>query len=70
MDDGVGKVIDSVKDLFSEPEVAGATKRLMIYGIKQINEESKVVFDYISCPYPEGNIGPGHFYFFNHADII
>ena len=46
-----------------------AEKRLMIYGIKQINEADGKVYDYIACLYPEGNIGEEYNYLFNHDDI-
>lgn len=46
-----------------------ADKRLMIYGIKQMNEEDGQTYDYIACLYPEGNIGEEYNYLFNHEDI-
>jgi len=49
--------------------LCGGKKRLMIYGIKQVDTETKKEYDYIGVPYPEGNMGnEGHF-FFNHEDI-
>jgi hypothetical protein len=47
----------------------GADKRLMIYGVKQINEEDNKEYDYIACLYPEGNIGVEYNYLFNHGEI-
>lgn len=47
----------------------GATKRLMIYGRKQINASNGKNFDYVGCLYPEGNIGPEYTIFFNE-DMI
>lgn len=44
-------------------------KRLMIFGIKQLNKGSDEVYDYIGCLYPEGHIGDDHLYLFNHEDI-
>lgn len=46
-----------------------AEKRLMIYGIKQMNGEDGEVYDYIACLYPEGNISAEYTYLFNHEDI-
>ncbi len=46
-----------------------ADKRMMIYGIKQINETDGQVYDYIACLYPEGNIGEEYNYLFNHENI-
>lgn len=44
-------------------------KRLMIYGIKQLDQSTNTEYDYIGVLYPEGNLGAvGHF-FFNHSDI-
>jgi len=47
----------------------GADKRLMIYGIKQFNEDDGNEYDYIGCLYPEGNIGVEYNYLFNHEDV-
>lgn len=44
-------------------------KRLMIYGIKQFNEEKNQSYDYVGCLYPEGNVSPQYNYVFNHVDI-
>lgn len=46
-----------------------AEKRLMIYGIKQFNNEDGQMYDYIACLYPEGNIGEKYNYLFNHESI-
>lgn len=46
-----------------------AQKRLMIFGIKQMDESSKEEYDYIGVLYPEGNIGNEGQYLFNHEDI-
>lgn len=47
----------------------GGTKKLMIYGVKQIDSEDNVEYDYIGVVYPEGNMGKGTQFLFNHADI-
>lgn len=44
-------------------------KRLMIYGIKQTDQETNIEYDYIAVLYPEGNLGQVGHYFFNHEDI-
>lgn len=46
-----------------------ATKKTMIYGIKQINNATGVEYDYIGVVYPEGNMGDGTQFFFNHDAI-
>lgn len=45
------------------------TKRIMIYGRKQIEIKTKVEYDYIACLYPEGNINDEYRYLFNIEDI-
>ena len=47
----------------------GAKKKLMVYGIRQTNTESKKEYDYIGVLYPEGNIGGKSQVMFNHEDI-
>jgi len=47
---------------------------LMIYGIMQSDGEGGLFkktkeFDYVSVPYPQGNLGPGMTFLFNHEDI-
>lgn len=47
---------------------------LMIYGIMQSDGNSGLFkkakeFDYVSVPYPQGNLGPGMSFLFNHEDI-
>ena len=47
----------------------GGDKRLMIIGVVQISPEDGTEYDYISCLYPEGFVGPEHIYLFSHEDI-
>ena len=47
----------------------GGQKRLMIYGVKQRDVETKEEYDYIGVIYPEGNMGTGTQFLFNHAQI-
>ena len=47
---------------------------LMIYGIMQSDWEGGLFkkpkeFDYVSVPYPQGNLGAGMTFLFNHEDI-
>lgn len=44
-------------------------KPLMIYGIRQTNEETGEEYDYIAVLYPEGNIGQAGQFLFTHEDI-
>ncbi|MFX3625541.1 MAG: DUF4176 domain-containing protein [Ectobacillus sp.] len=46
------------------------TKKLMIYGRRQVLAASKTeIYDYVGCLYPEGYINPDYSYVFNHQDI-
>lgn len=49
--------------------VKGATKRLMIFGVKQMDAKTKEVYDYIGVLYPEGNMGEEVRFLFNHENI-
>ena len=44
-------------------------KRLMIYGIKQTEQETQQEYDYIGAVYPEGNMGQGTQFLSNHNQI-
>lgn len=46
----------------------GGTKSLLIIGVMQKDDENHV-YDYISCPFPEGYINAETFFLFNHEDI-
>ncbi len=46
-----------------------AKKKLMIYGIRQMNMEQQKEYDYIGVLYPEGNLGGKSHVMFNHEDI-
>ena len=47
----------------------GAEKKLMILGVGQTQLEENKDFDYIGVVYPEGNMGEGSQFLFNHSDI-
>lgn len=44
-------------------------KRLMIYGVKQTEQDTQTEYDYIGVVYPEGNMGQGTQFLFNHDQI-
>ena len=46
-----------------------ADKRLMIFGIGQTDFTNNIDYDYIGVMYPEGSMGEGSQYLFNHSDI-
>lgn len=65
--------MNNVKELLPIGSVVllrNGEKRLMIFGVKQTDKEAQVDYDYIGVLYPEGNIGPGGQFFFNHKDIV
>lgn len=45
------------------------TKKIMIYGRKQVLASTGETYDYVACLYPEGNINPKYTYLFNENDI-
>ena len=58
-----------IKDLLPIGSVVlleGGKKRVMIYGVRQIEQETH---DYIGVVYPEGNMGQGSQFVFNHDKI-
>ena len=42
---------------------------IMIYGRKQIQERENILWDYVACLYPEGNIGDEYTFFFQQEEI-
>ncbi len=46
-----------------------AVKKLMIFGVGQTDESENIEYDYIGVMYPEGNMGDGSQFLFNHDDI-
>lgn len=46
-----------------------AAKRLMVCGVGQTNAKDNKHYDYIGVMYPEGSMGEGSQYLFNHGDI-
>lgn len=45
------------------------SKKLMIFGIKQMDSEVGEEYDYIGVMYPEGNVGVEGQFLFNHENI-
>lgn len=44
-------------------------KKLMIFGIKQVDLNDETEYDYVGVVYPEGNLGEGTQFLFNQSDI-
>ena len=62
----------NIKDLLPIGTVVllkNGSKRVMIYGRKQIHVETGQEWDYLACLYPEGNINEEFMYLFNHDQI-
>lgn len=58
------------KSFDMEMLLKGGKKHLMIYGVKQMrNKEDRTEYDYIGVVYPEGNMGEGTQFLFNHDQI-
>ena len=57
------------KPLGSVVLLKNGTKRVMIYGRKQILASTGELFDYVACLYPEGNIVAEYTFLFNDDDI-
>ena len=49
--------------------LAGGDRPIMIYGRKQIQENANLIWDYVACLYPEGNLGDDYTIFFQHEEI-
>ena len=44
-------------------------KKAMVFGIKQTDKGTGKEYDYLGVVYPEGNLGDGTQFFFNHDKI-
>lgn len=44
-------------------------KKVMIYGVKQTSNSDGITYDYIGVLYPEGTMGEGTQFLFNHDSI-
>ena len=45
------------------------TKKIMIYGRKQLSQNDNQEYDYVACLFPEGNINENYTYLFNQENI-
>ena len=45
------------------------SKKIMIYGRKQLAADTGDEYDYVACLYPEGNINDDYTFLFNHDNI-
>lgn len=49
--------------------LVNGNRPLMIYGRKQVQAESDLLWDYVACFYPEGNMGEDYNVFFQQEEI-
>ena len=45
------------------------TKKIMIYGRKQLSQNDNKEYDYVACLFPEGNINENYTFLFNQENI-
>ena len=45
------------------------TKKIMIYGRKQLSQNDNKEYDYVACLFPEGNINEDYTFLFNQENI-
>ena len=45
------------------------TKKIMIYGRKQLSQNDNQEYDYVACLFPEGNINEDYTFLFNQENI-
>ncbi len=45
------------------------TKKIMIYGRKQLSQNDNQEYDYVACLFPEGNINENYTFLFNQENI-
>lgn len=47
----------------------GGKKRVMVFGRRMQEADSGRSWDYIACPFPEGNMGEEFTYLFDHEQV-
>ena len=62
-------VIEGVLPIGSVVLLGDSVKRLMIMGYCQQDQETKEMWDYVGCLYPEGFLGAAENYLFNQEQI-
>ena len=66
------RMIEDVRNLLPIGSVVlleEATKKVMIYGVKQTDIDTEIEYDYLGVVYPEGYLGEGSAFFFDHDQI-
>lgn len=49
--------------------ILGTSKKMMIIGILQMQQDTGKLYDYLAVPYPEGFVSANKTLLFNHASI-
>ena len=62
-------MLDYLLPIGSVVRLKEATRKIMIFGVKQTNADTDITYDYIGVIYPEGNIGQEYQVMFHH-DMI
>ena len=60
---------DQILPIGSIVLLKGGEKRLMVFGVDQVDLETEAPYDYSGVLYPEGSLGVESFFLFNHEDI-
>ena len=47
----------------------GGNHPIMIYGRKQVQTDTNLIWDYAACLYPEGNISDDYIIFFQQEEV-
>ncbi len=59
----------SVLPIGSVVLLKGASKKVMIIGLKHKQQDSEKVWDYLACLYPEGIVDVNKLYFFDSEQV-
>lgn len=62
----------SIKDLLPIGSIVllkDGSKKLMVFGVKQTDENTGREYDYAGVIYPEGNLGNNTWFLFDHENI-
>ena len=64
------KMKDMLLPIGSVVLLEGGTRKTVIMGVLQFDAKNQEkIYDYLGVPYPEGYLGPGSTYLFNHEHI-
>ncbi len=62
-------MLDYLLPIGSVVRLEGGTRRLMIYGLKQTNSDTGIMYDYAGVLHPQGFMGQQFTVLFNHDKI-